>query len=89
MPHERATIDYRSGGDDAPRRGPTVPARVAAGVCSPLFVLLGVWAWFTIDRGQPRAWTLLQPGIVLCVIGSILCFLVAAGALGKGKGRAP
>jgi len=85
MAPKQSPLHYRSGGDDAPRPGPTVAARVAAGVCSPLFILLGLWAWFTIDRGQPTTRTLLQPGIVLCCIAVVLCGLVAAGAFGKGR----
>jgi hypothetical protein len=88
-PPERTSLDYRSGADEADRRGASFPARVAAGVCSPLFILLGVWAWFDIDRGEPSARTLLQPGILLAVVGSVLCLLVAAGTFGKGRRGKP
>ena len=84
---ESEPLAYRSGKDDESRPGVTVPARVVAAFCSVVFIVLMVKFWFQIDRGSPSADTFFQPSILLCLAGSILCLLIAAGVIGRHEPR--
>jgi hypothetical protein len=87
----RSPLDYRSGGDDAPRRETTIPARVAAGVCSVLFVLLMVKLWL-VDMESIRLRALgldYLPTLLLCMIASVLCAMIALGKPSARKKKRP
>ena len=79
-PPERkpAPLDYQST-DDKRRRGETILIRAVGCVLFVLFPLWGWHEWSVIDRGHLRLVTLLQPSLLLCVVGAGVCLMVALG----------